>query len=267
MLPITQTPLDPMEERGLLPTLCRVVNYIRAIIADIVSAIALAILFPVDLERFDPKKPEECDPSQRPILLIHGFLGSSNNWVYHRYCLLQAGYKNIFTVNLGDPRKSIEDYTKIVAAKVETIKALTGRADIVLVGHSMGGLVAQQYRYTEPGADACVKKIITIGTPCFGTHVALAASWASTAAQEMQPNSELVSRLQQAASADQATEYIHIATKADMMVRPVVSALGASGPRSSTRVLNATGHIQHLFSPATAGLLEESLRDVRQDPL
>lgn len=261
-LPLSPNPLD---EPGLLPALCRIVNYIRAIIADIISVIALAILFPLDLERFDPKRPEDCDPSARPILLIHGFLGSSNNWAYHRYHLLQAGYRNIFTVNLGDPRKSIEDYAKIVAAKVQTIKMLTGRADITLVGHSMGGLVAQQYRYTEPGAEACVKKIVTIGTPCFGSYMAHLASWASTAAQEMLPNSEFVCRLQQAASTDQVTEVVHIATKTDLLVRPVVSALGVNGPHSSIRIQNATGHIHYLFSPTTAGLLEEALRDTRQE--
>ena len=264
LIPASPSP-NPLEEHGLLPALCRVVNYIRAIIADIISAIALAILFPVDLECFDPKKPEDCDPSQRPILLIHGFLGSSNNWAYHRYHLLQAGYRNIFTVNLGDPRKSIEEYAKIVAAKVQAIKTLTGRADITLVGHSMGGLVAQQFRYTEPGAEASVKKIVTIGTPCFGSHMAYLASWASTAAQEMLPNSEFVCRLQQAASTDQTTEYVHIATKTDLLVRPVVSALGASGPHSSIRVQNATGHIQYLFSPTTTRLLEESLHDARHN--
>ena len=74
--------------------------FIQSIVTGIFSIITLGIIFPIDLERRDP---QEGSPTQTPILFIHGFCGSSNNWLYHRHRLEGAGYKNLFTINLGTP--------------------------------------------------------------------------------------------------------------------------------------------------------------------
>ena len=245
--------------RSFLSILCAFVNHIRATLADLASAVALAILFPFNEEKWlDPKKKADCNPNQTPILLIHGFLGSSNNWVYHRYRLIKAGYTNIFTVNLGDPRKSIEDYTEVVRKKVDEIKRITGQEDIVLVGHSMGGLVAQNYRYTAQGAQQHVKKIITIGTPLHGTRIAHLASWISQAAKEMIFQSPFVERLQEMAAKDVDTKYDAISTEPDHIVIPASSA---HGKRKDPKPLKATGHISYLFSPSTAKHLVDSVKE------
>jgi len=247
----------------VISTLKRIIDCIRAFIADILSAIALGILFPINLKRFDPKNIDECDKRQTPILLIHGFLGSSNNWMYHRHRMKERKYTNIFTVNLGDPRKSIEDYAKVVADRVQEIQTLTGRKDLVMVCHSMGGLVAQQYLYGAFENKSGVKKIITIGTPFCGTHIAHLASWVSQAAREMIPGSLLIDRLQQSAKNDRTTQYYPVATKTDVIVLPIISALGGEVKAQKTKSLNATGHISYLFSPAAADEVLNALGDLK----
>ena len=127
----------------------------------------------------------------------------------------------------------------------------------------MGGLVAQEYRYSERSAGANIKKIITIGTPLLGTHVAHLASWVSESAKEMLYKSDFVKNLQRQAKTDLYTEYDTIATRTDYIVRPILSALGEKKPRSTAEVLNATGHISYLFSPSVARQLEESLHTVQ----
>jgi triacylglycerol lipase len=261
----TIEPPRPTDQWAVIAALRIIVEHVWSLIVDVVSAVALAILFPLNLEWFDPKKTDSKEASesgwnQRPILLIHGFLGSSNNWVYQRYRLHKAGYRNVFTVNLGDPRKSIEEYVKTVAAKAKEIGEITGRSDLTLIAHSMGGLVAQRYLYTEPGAQERVKTVITIGTPCLGTKVAYLASLVSSAAREMIPDSEFIRQLASSARSDKTTNYVHIASKTDMIVRPTTSALGVERPRSSTRVLNPMGHVTYLFSSDVANQLEESLK-------
>ena len=243
------TPPTPESHRRELSFVRSCYNHVRAALADFVSAIALGVLFPFNEEKWlDPKKKEDCK-DQTPILLIHGFLGSSNNWIYHRNYLKKAGYGNIFTVNLGDPRKSIEEYSDIVAKKIEEIKRLTGKQDIVLVGHSMGGLVAQEYLYSHPDELDHVKKIITIGTPLHGTRIGCLASWISKAAKEMIYQSDFVEALQKRAKDDSA-RYDAISTETDHIVFPAESAFGnGENPEPS---LEATGHISYLFSFSTA---------------
>jgi triacylglycerol esterase/lipase EstA (alpha/beta hydrolase family) len=203
----------------------------------------------------------DCDSSQTPILLIHGFCGSSNNWLYHIQRLREAGYKNIFTINLGSPFRSIDDYAcrvKHMVAKIQGL--LPEHPGIALVGHSMGGLVARHYRYTYADAQhENVQKIFTIGTPLDGTYLAYLASWISPAARQMEPGSSYVQQQQQFARCDDTTKYVHIGTNVDSIVVPGSSALKGGSQHIKTAVLDATGHVEYLFSDATADLLIDEL--------
>lgn len=79
----------------------RVINVIRATVVDVFGLIAMPCLFPVLQTRFDPKKKAQITGNQTPILLVHGYLGNSSDWAYQKYHYKNAGYDNIFTVNLG----------------------------------------------------------------------------------------------------------------------------------------------------------------------
>ncbi len=246
-----------------LPSTLRIVaNYIQSVVTAVFSILALGIIFPINLEKQDPKNLQECNPHQIPVLLIHGFCGSSNNWLYHRQRLLGAGYQNIFTINLGTIFQSVEQYTSLVRQKVADIRRITGMREIILVGHSMGGLVCRDYRYKHAEADQMhVRKIITVGAPLNGTYTAYLASWISAAAKEMEPSSPYVRQQQERAAADDRTDYVYIGTHVDSIVIPTSSALEGGARQARRAMLNATGHIEFLFSDATADLIIDELRD------
>jgi len=236
---------------------------IQSIATATFSVLTLAAIFPVDLERLDPKSPQDCDASQIPILLIHGFLGSSNNWLYHRQRFLASGYRNVFTINLGSPCHSIEHYSDLVRQKIEYICQITGQKKIILIGHSMGGLVSRRYRNVHADAQGVlVQKVITVGSPLDGTYAAYLASWFSAASREMEPGCSFVRQEQEQAARDDTTEYFHIGSKVDGIVIPNSSALAGGGRRVRTAVLEATGHIEYLFSDATADLIINGLKNL-----
>lgn len=81
----------------------------QATVVDLMAKVALATIFPFSQTKYDPKKGE-VDGSQTPILLVHGYLHNSSGWGYFRYRLNQAGFKNVFTVDLGSPFLSIVEY-------------------------------------------------------------------------------------------------------------------------------------------------------------
>ena len=73
-----------------------------------------------------------------------------------------AYYKN---TDDGSPRIS---YTDRLSTVVDNVLRATGASKVILIGHSMGGLVARAYTRWIPGGSDKVYKILTIGTPNSG---------------------------------------------------------------------------------------------------
>ena len=128
-----------------------------------------------------------------------------------------------------------------------------------MIGHSMGGLVAQEYRYGLLQDQSQETKTITIGTPCLGTHMAHLASRISKAAREMIPGSALLTNLQARAKVDLTTRYCHVAAEMDSIVFPVLSSLGGESNLRTQHLLQSIGHIAVLFSPAVADIVINDL--------
>src|SRR5574340_261596 len=105
----------------------------------------IAISWPVmALHRWLIRDPPPA-PAERPVLLVHGVLVNDGVWFYFRRYLARHGIRPIYTVNYGPPLADIEHFAEQLGAKIEAICAATGAPRVVLIGHSMGGLVARAY--------------------------------------------------------------------------------------------------------------------------
>ncbi|MGK5020865.1 esterase/lipase family protein [Janthinobacterium sp. LB2P10] len=104
-----------------------------------------------------------------PVLLIHGYVCNRGYWTPLSRQLARAGIAHD-AVDLEPIFADIEDVVPQVARAVEALCVRTGSERVIIVAHSMGGLVARAWlrRY---GA-ARVARIITIGTPHHGTVLA-----------------------------------------------------------------------------------------------
>ncbi len=73
--------------------------------------------------------------------------------------------------NINDPSKGIEDYARDkISAEVKRIKAITGSDRVILMGHSMGGMIAGYYAEHFAEADEVnIEHVISIATPWQGT--------------------------------------------------------------------------------------------------
>lgn len=240
------------------------VNVIESIAYEILSCIALAILFPLNLERYDPKEKSQIKEGEIPVLFIHGFLGSSNNWVYLKRRLQEKERTNLFTINLGNPLLSITDYAEKVRKKVEEIKTLTGSDELIIVAHSMGGLVAREFTYNHNTQNINVRKIITLGTPLAGTNVAYLASWISKCAKEMTPHSSLITRLKKQANEHTSAKQYHVGTKVDLIILPRESATDKANEQDTeTITLDVTPHAGYLFSDTAADIVAKEVLNVQ----
>ena len=159
--------------------------------------------------------------SKRPVLLVHGVLVNDGIWFVLKRRLVRRGLSPIYTMNYGPPHGDIEHFGEQLAAKVDRICAATGAERVVLVGHSMGGLVSRAY-LRKFGADR-VAKLITIGTPHHGS--VLAWSFPGRALEQMHPGNAWLVELNREESKPAPVPIISIWSRHDSMVAPQASSV------------------------------------------
>jgi pimeloyl-ACP methyl ester carboxylesterase len=124
---------------------------------------------------FNPSK-KEIKQGKIPILLLHGSGFNQTEWIVGRQFLKKSHYGSVFSLNYdgivsNDPKKGIENYADgRISEAVKCIKRLTGSREIIIIGHSMGGLTAGHYaEFTAELDDVIVNHVISIATPWQGT--------------------------------------------------------------------------------------------------
>ncbi len=126
---------------------------------------------------FDPKVVKQ---DKAPILLIHGSGFNQSEWIIGRRFLNKPEYGSVFSLNYdglvsNKPDKGIDDYARDqITEKINLIKKLTNQNEVILIGHSMGGLIASRYAQAHAKDNGVqVKHIITIATPWKGAPLLL----------------------------------------------------------------------------------------------
>jgi pimeloyl-ACP methyl ester carboxylesterase len=109
------------------------------------------------------------DATGPPVLLLHGYGCNSGYWT-HLTPLLDAAHVSHATLDLAPVTASIDAYVPLVEEGVRALLAATGADRIVIVAHSMGGLVARAWMRAH-GVER-VARVITLGTPHHGTSMA-----------------------------------------------------------------------------------------------
>ena len=107
-----------------------------------------------------------------PVLFVHAYLSNRGQWWWLRRGLRRCGVA-VATINLEPPLQSIDRFAEQLGQRIEAVLAETGAKRLVLVGHSMGGLVARAY--VQRDGLGRVAELITIGTPHHGSWFAFVA--------------------------------------------------------------------------------------------
>ena len=87
-----------------------------------------------------------CDPARTPVVFVHGFLGSGDNWALQAQRLEANGYcpSRIFAFDWNSlNRQSPSD--SLLGVFIRRVLAATGAEKVDLVAHSAGGGVCSRY--------------------------------------------------------------------------------------------------------------------------
>lgn len=236
---LASIPVLKIMAKQLPNALAKPIYWVHAMSLELFSNLVLFAFFILP-------KMEKLKGHGRPILLVHGYLHHGGVWCIQKKRLERKGFGPIYIMHFGSAFESIETYANVLKEKAAAIAHETGRSDLILIGHSMGGLISTWYA-TQLAPKDSVTDIITLASPFFGTHMAKLA--VGTDAREMEIDSPFLKNLQKSLEERKHFRMFHIATKSDQLVIPNDSAIIPTNPHF---VLDDVGHASLLFSKRAA---------------
>jgi pimeloyl-ACP methyl ester carboxylesterase len=135
--------------------------------------------------------PQPARDGRIPIVMVHGYFSNRGYFGPLVRALEAHGVAPIFAPNFPSAFTAIEGFMERLAAEIERICQATGQSQVILVCHSMGGLVARAYLCAHGAAR--VKKVVTIASPHNGTVHARFGSGPN--AKQMERESEFLREL------------------------------------------------------------------------
>ena len=106
-------------------------------------------------------------PAALPVVLVHGVLCNAGVWVRVLRHLRAAEIGPVYGLSYGPPLASIERFADQLDALIRRVRERTGARQVLLVTHSMGGLVTLAYLRRHGGA--AVRRWVAIGAPFAGS--------------------------------------------------------------------------------------------------
>lgn len=189
------------------------------------------------------------------IILVHGFLCNGGMWTALARFLRRHGFGRIYAVDLNPFYFDMQQSLARFHAEVNRILAAEQATEAVLIGHSMGGVLARMYRYLHPTR---VRLAILIGAPHAGTEL---ARWVGAGERgPVTPRTRWLRALNQPC-AERAvdSDVINIWSEADNIVFPQINA---HLPDAIEHRLNTLGHLRLSRHPQTFALILSALQQL-----
>jgi pimeloyl-ACP methyl ester carboxylesterase len=200
---------------------CRVLLILFCIPIDICTLVVYACL--LAYRYFSPETALAVAESQSKnvILMVHGSGADDRQFILARSIFKNNNCRYTGnTINLSRGDCTIEEHAKEVSDLIEKLQP----SNLILVGVSMGGLVACYYANFLKPTQVNIKHIFTIGTPFKGAPLlpvlrssCLAKWFQAKRYTQMQPNSTFLSKLNQAI-ANSSLNYTTFGSYADIHV-------------------------------------------------
>jgi triacylglycerol lipase len=196
-----------------------------------------------------------------PVLLVHGFQGSSGSWHALIASLRAHGYRaaDIDAINYDSDASNV-DTARQIAREADALQSRTGARQIDVVSHSMGA-ISSRYFLERLGGAAHVDAWVSLAGVNEGTMWAYGC-YLLTPCREMVPSSSMLHRLNDAFHPAPPTRYAAWWSPCDDAIVPHENAelpgahnvetacLGHSAIKADPVVL---GQVVQFLQPSSAG--------------
>ncbi|MEM6957060.1 MAG: alpha/beta fold hydrolase [Myxococcota bacterium] len=181
------------------------------------------------------------------MLFVHGYLAASPVFDPMRDFLSRRHVVDTDAIDYGPH----ERYGRVLERVLSKLENERFERPVILLGHSLGGLLCRDALAQVPHVPECV---VTLATPHRGTRVARAVPGSLAAA--LRPDSDIVQRLMEAPIRSRA---INVVADED----GTVPRLAARWPGSEEYVLEGVGHNGIVFDESCWHIVEGVLQDLR----
>lgn len=239
----------------------RMTPAIKTIIGEILVVLYLytyAQVFHAIFYRFKESRGASVSaPRTGPVIvLVHGFVCNSGLWVGMIRHLRDAGFDRVHTVDL-DPlyRSMSKSLAEFDASLSKIMRRENSHEEVILIGHSMGGVLARVFQNRHPER---VLAAISIGAPHAGTDLARLVS--TIDAGPARPDTRWLMEFNAALAAEQDATLrpaLNIWSGVDNIVYPQGNAALSSGVDFR---LNGLGHLHLVFSKRALNPVTEFIR-------
>jgi pimeloyl-ACP methyl ester carboxylesterase len=217
---------------------------------------ALILLFsaiqPFEFFWLGPDRLGKSAAGRPPLLLIHGYQCNRGFWFWLRPRLEAAGW-TVATHSMEPTWTEIDNYAGGIARRIDEVLAATGAAQVILIGHSMGGLACRVYLRAH--GKGKVARMITLGSVHHGTR--LARLGIGPNARQMRIGNPWLLALGATAAVPVPQGSVSIYSCHDNYVYPQETGSRLEG--ATNVAIGGVGHLGMAFSPYVLGKLLEAL--------
>ena len=182
------------------------------------------------------------------VVLLHGIYCSGAVWRPIVAELEARTGCTVWSPDIVPSRADLATQSECFADRLAQAAALHGSQDIIVIAHSLGGLIARLYLTRTLGA-VPIRKLICLATPHQGSL--MARMLFSPIGRDLRPGSTVLTELASAPSAG-TTEIVSYQLERDNLVVPASSACL---PGARNIALTGIGHISMIYSRAVVELL------------
>ena len=184
-----------------------------------------------------------------PVLLVHGFDGSSRSWRVMQARLRDAGYRDDELRAISyDSRGSNVDIADQIRVAVDDLLERTDARRVDVVSHSMGAISSRYYVERLDGADR-VDAWVSLGGVNSGTIWAYGCAFL-TSCREMVPGSPVLAKLAREFRPDAGVRYATWWSPCDPTIIPPGAATIAGARNTETACI---GHSALKTDPTVFG--------------
>jgi triacylglycerol lipase len=155
---------------------------LRGILSSICSNVVVVCLFPLGFVRklwmpgpagtkVDTKLDTKLDMG---VVLIHGIYHNASAWAYYRWRLKRKGYSRIHVFSYSSWNTTFWGIYEKFESWMKQVERDCPGEEIVMVGHSLGGLLGKTYAgKRDESSSAVIRRVITLGSPFKGSKMAV----------------------------------------------------------------------------------------------
>lgn len=200
-----------------------------------------------------PKSPKSDEfPA---VVLVHGLYHNASAWLFFRLLLRRAGFHNVYCLSYSSWNTDFSKIFRKLEDQVREVVIQHPDQGVVLVGHSLGGLLTRHYMATGRDRDL-VRAAITLGAPHKGSR--LAAFGIGRLARSLLVGSDLIRSIE-ASDTTPPCPCLSLYSPVDEFVLPM-QALRLELRGWEERECLPVSHLGLLFHPAVARESIEYLR-------